>query len=505
MTVSLQSFAAHASHCATYLDSPSTRSYPFEENPLPKSKWARASDRLYHRLHSMNQARPIGSLPPEILCQIFEFANYSQPVVDRRSHSHQSPLPITFSQVSAYWREVALEDPLLWTHVDVSPPWSFNGICMALSRAKACPLSINLTVPNTAFGNSLTPTVINSCANVLCDIIAPHLPRCRKLVIKGDFCQLEPLFVSLMKTLHNSVMPLLEHLVIQPTGVRHLATEAEAHSFVQGVPPLSHLRVTSAMAPNLPRLDKLTSLYLTAGDRRALSITDFSTLSISFPHLETLVIYDDAISGTWPQEGTIIFPTLHSLQIYGSFMSVSDLLRVVEAPLLEDLVIAPFATSDLTEYRQYASYSPTKFEALKSITLSPVSSSGFALLVEAAECFPTVELVMIPNIHAESFRDVFTGENAEIVWPRLKALALRNIDCMSMARLLPVIAFREAAGRPLQTLYLDPNSIQRVSSMLPSLPPTLDVLERDIWSNLHDGDLGDAAAHFVGNDFDFIP
>ncbi|KAG6839416.1 hypothetical protein C0991_002788 [Blastosporella zonata] len=497
MTISVQSFQAPPNSYATKLGTPSHCNGSKRLSSAPRPNF-------YERLRSINQGTPIGSLPPEILCHIFEMANHSKST-DRWSPLDQrSPLPVTFSQVSGYWRDVALEDPLLWTHVDISPPWSFNRICMDLSRAKSCPLSINLTIPGIAFGYLLTPSAINASASILCDIIAPHLPRCRKLVIKGDFCQLEPLFVGLMKTLYNTATPLLEHLVIHPTGVRHLVTEAAAHSFAHGVPPLSHLRVTSAMTPFLPHLDTLTTLHLSAGDRRALDVADFSTLSISCPHLKTLAVYDDAISGPWPPEATITFPSLHSLQIYGSFMSVSDLLRVVEAPILEDLVITPFAASDLTEYRQHAAYSPSKFSALRSITLSPVSSSGFALLVEAAECFPTVELVMIPNIHADSFRDVFTGENSEVVWPKMRGLALRNIDLMSMEKLLPVLAFREATGRPLQKLYLDSASLKRISSMLHLVPQNVNVLEFDIWSTLHDEDLQDEAAHFVGNDFDFI-
>ncbi|KAG6864595.1 hypothetical protein C0991_008447, partial [Blastosporella zonata] len=75
---------------------------------------------------------------------------------------------------------------------------------------------------------------------------------------------------------------------------------------------------------------------------------------------------------------------------------------------------------------------------------------------------------------------------------------------MSMEKLLPVLAFREAAGRPLQKLYLDSASLQRISAVLHLVPQNVNVLEFDIWSTLHDEDLQDEAAHFVGNDFDFI-
>ncbi|KAG6878588.1 hypothetical protein C0993_003043 [Termitomyces sp. T159_Od127] len=306
-----------------------------------------------------------------------------------------------------------------------------------------------------------------------------------------------------MQTIQSSPVPLLKYLVVHPTSVGHLISKLQLRTFNQGIPVLSHLRVTSAMVPSLPCLDTLTTIHLAASDRRSITLADFSALSTSSPYLHTLAIFDNAICGPWPSEATIDFPSLRSLQIYGSFMSVSDLLRVVQAPRLEDLVIAPFAVNDLADYREYISQSFPKFTGLKSITLSPVSTSGFAQLEEAAECFPTVELVMIPNIHADSFRDVFTGANADVVWPSLRALALRNVDCKSVEKLLAVLAFREAAGRPLETLYLDHHSIQRVSSMLPLLRRSLDVAEFDVWATLLGGDLLQDAAHFVGNDFDF--
>ncbi|KNZ77171.1 hypothetical protein J132_06166 [Termitomyces sp. J132] len=306
-----------------------------------------------------------------------------------------------------------------------------------------------------------------------------------------------------METISSTPAPLLKHLVIHPTGVGHLMSKLQLQIFNQGIPILSHLRVTSAMVPSLPSLNTLTALHLAAADRRSITLAEFSVLSTSSPYLDTLAIYDNAICGPWPLDATIDFPSLRSLQIYGSFMSVSDLLRVVQAPLLKDLVIAPFAVNDLAEYREHISHSPPKFTGLKSITLSPVSMSGFAQLEEAAECFPTVELVMIPNIHADSFRDVLTGTDADIVWSGLKALALRNIDYKSMEKLLAVVAFREAAGSPLETLYLDHRSMQRVSSMLPLLRRSVNVVEFDVWATLLDEDLLQDAAHFVGNDIDF--
>ncbi|KAF5374446.1 hypothetical protein D9615_009103 [Tricholomella constricta] len=468
-------------------------------------RWAQHD--FYHSLRLINQATPIGSLPAEILGKIFEVANRSKTTEDHYPWSNPyqwKPLPVAVSQVSSYWRDVALDSPLLWTEIDISPPWSLKTICLFLRRSKACPIHLNLTIPTIAFGNLLTPAVVNASAHILCDHIAQHIPRCRKISIKGDFHQLEPLLDAIINTILPSGASQLERLVMHITSVPDFQSDVHPTLFSQGFPVLTHVQVTSLMVPFLPSLPQVTSLQLALGDTHGIDLATFLALAASCPSLETLTIFDDVICGPWPLTATIDFPFLRSLQIYGTFTSVSDLLRVVSAPLLEDLVIAPVVADDLLAYHQHASTSAPKFSNLRSITLSPVSTSGFALLLLASECFPDVERLTIPNIHANSFCDILTGIHADIVWPNLKALALRNVDADAMQKLLTVMSFRKAAGWPLQTLYLDAASLHRIAFTVSSFPPQVEVVEYDVWSMLHDEDLLHEAAHYVGNDFDFI-
>ncbi|KAG5645088.1 hypothetical protein DXG03_006902 [Asterophora parasitica] len=451
---------------------------------------------IYQRLRLINQATPIGFLPPEILGQIFDVAIRSKPPEDNFPWSHpwrRRSLPVTLSQVSGYWREVALNSPLLWSDVDISPPWALNIIRLYLTRSKSCPIHLNLGIPTIAFGNLLTPAVANASAHILCDIIAPHISRCRKITVKGDFHHLEPLLEAVMKIFHPLRAPRLEHLVMQVTSVR----QTYSSFFSEGAPILSHLRLSCIMMPYLPQLPKLTSLHLALGDGHGIDLITLHSIATSCTSLETLALIDDVVCGPWPLTATIDFPSLRSLQIYGTFTGVSDLLRVVSAPLLEDLVIAPVVADDLLAYHQGAATSAPKFPNLRSITLEPVSASGFSLLLVAAECFPDVERLTIPKIYPDSFHDVFTGVDVDVFWPNLKALAVRNIDTSAMEKLLDVISFRAAAGRPLRTIYLDSASVCRNSSTV--LPLALEVVEHDMWMQLIL-----EMTHLVENEFDYL-
>ncbi|RDB28527.1 hypothetical protein Hypma_014941 [Hypsizygus marmoreus] len=477
-------------------------------------QWAQRD--LHHSLTFINKAAPIGSIPPEILCQIFEIANGVKQTEDYRPWSYPSrhkSLPIVVSQVSRYWRDVAINYPLLWTDIDISPPWSLNTIRLFLSRSQTCPIALSLAIPSLYIGSLLSPTAINTSAWLLYDVIASHIPRCRRITVKGDFERTMPLLDAFLNTIQHSSVPLLEQLVFHVTGVSEFNEEhqdvGETPLFQLGAPSLTHVRLSGFAVPNcLPPLSQVTSLHLSVGDSTTThlrsSFYDFSEMLLACPSLNTLAIYDDFVWGPWPPTSEISLPSLRSLQIYGTFTCVSDLLRVIVAPLLEDLVIAPVVMDDLLEYHQFHhSTTSPKFRTLRSLTLSPVSAAGFELVKLAAECFPAVEQLTIPNIDSEGFLAVFTDPTIDVLWPDLKTLALRDIDGSTKTALLKFLSFRNAAAYSLQSLCLDASSIQLLLTDIQSLDFEVDVVERDVWSILRRDDPLHKESQFVGNDFVF--
>ncbi|QRW07363.1 F-box-like protein [Ceratobasidium sp. AG-Ba] len=93
----------------------------------------------------------INILPPEVLRSIFRLSN-TYCLYDHRAKGCYNAL----AQVDRYWRQIALDTPELWTHVDVSPdtPTRSMGLSrMILERSKGGPIDLHVYEPeNTAVG-----------------------------------------------------------------------------------------------------------------------------------------------------------------------------------------------------------------------------------------------------------------------------------------------------------------------------------------------------------------
>jgi hypothetical protein len=85
-----------------------------------------------------NALAPISSLPPEIIAAIFSFL----PHMLSATTPPKRPDPLAwlrYSHVCHQWREIALNQPLLWSHVNFTNI-SLAGVAKILARAKMAPL-----------------------------------------------------------------------------------------------------------------------------------------------------------------------------------------------------------------------------------------------------------------------------------------------------------------------------------------------------------------------------
>src|SRR4051812_11182813 len=86
---------------------------------------------------------PISSLPSELLSLIFQIANDST-----SSRDILVPrIPVIVSLVSRLWRDVAINNPILWSRLTISTPWNPGAIEAILARSKECPLDLQIIVP----------------------------------------------------------------------------------------------------------------------------------------------------------------------------------------------------------------------------------------------------------------------------------------------------------------------------------------------------------------------
>lgn len=95
------------------------------------------------RLHR-NALAPISSLPPEVFAAIFSFVRLPDRLILAEEPDKLACLRV--AHVCHQWREIALNQPLLWSHVDFTTLTS-AGAAEVLARAKTVPLHLEAKVP----------------------------------------------------------------------------------------------------------------------------------------------------------------------------------------------------------------------------------------------------------------------------------------------------------------------------------------------------------------------
>ena len=163
-------------------------------------------------ISSSTSARTISSLPQELLVSILDMAQ-EEASCDDPNYLAKSLVYFAASQVSKFWRVIAINNPLWWTRVLISPPWKLEAIATYLKRSKECPIEIHISV-QPKYWNISRPcnTTLPSLSGFgeLSDLIYPHFHRCRSLRIQGIFFQDYSLPIYLLKPLGSIDMPHLE-------------------------------------------------------------------------------------------------------------------------------------------------------------------------------------------------------------------------------------------------------------------------------------------------------
>ncbi|KAH9161214.1 hypothetical protein EDB89DRAFT_755144 [Lactarius sanguifluus] len=98
-----------------------------------------------------NALAPISSLPPEVLAAIFSFVRLPNKLILAEEPDKLACLRV--SHVCHQWREIALNQPLLWSHIDFTLLTS-AGAAEMLVRAKTVPLHLEANVPIDHWDNS---------------------------------------------------------------------------------------------------------------------------------------------------------------------------------------------------------------------------------------------------------------------------------------------------------------------------------------------------------------
>lgn len=137
---------------------------------------------------------PIDILPPEILGCIFAFAKKR---CDREALGTFTSYSDGFSEVSDYWRRIAISTPDLWTHIDITvggyKSYRHKSTMLYLARSGRLPLHVHIHEPEDDCDHPTSDSEINQLTRLL----APYLFRVGTLDIESE---------SLSKRLVESIL-----------------------------------------------------------------------------------------------------------------------------------------------------------------------------------------------------------------------------------------------------------------------------------------------------------
>lgn len=307
----------------------------------------------------LNENAPVGSIPPEILSAIFEtghrMAIFSDSYNSDDSEQEElgsSRFEVVVSHVTTYFRAVAIDNPALWSRIDVSPQLSKDELAVYLDRSKRYPLDLHLYLKD----------VDDMVSNEMVDILFSQMDRWLRFSVESDFERDDnPVLARLV----DSSAPLLEHLSISvadrdPTNISTIVN-SYPQTLRGGAPRLSFVRLGGlSLYFFRPPLANVTTLHIDQTKDISMRYTEFRAILTAPRALVNLSVMGDILHSTdsWvsPNGELINLPALRALRIGGNAGKVyCGILLGIRAPSLESLVLKDVLDQDLDPiWRVYA-------------------------------------------------------------------------------------------------------------------------------------------------------
>jgi hypothetical protein len=301
-----------------------------------------------------NALVPVSSLPTEVLSAIFTLLHgpvaSSPPTLLEEKPDH---LPwIRVAHVCRHWREITLNQPLFWSHIDFTALTS-AGAAEILTRANTVPLRLEARVP-IGFWNDTRFSAFQK-------ELQAHISHTRHLDISA-----EPLY--LRKALEGLVAPAtrLEYLSLSSEESNHWSTETRVfipdNIFEGATPRLSGLVLRNCkLSWKSPLLRGLKHLDI----RSPFDRPDLSTwldMLIEMPQLITLTLHEatpvlphDA-SLSSDAERIVTLPSVERLDLSASVGSCGLALAHLNLPALTQLCLTGHCHIDANDVEKILPY-----------------------------------------------------------------------------------------------------------------------------------------------------
>jgi hypothetical protein len=321
--------------------------------------------------HRRNALAPVSSLPIEVTTAIFSFLRV--PVASSLLPLGEKPDHLAWLRVAHvchHWREIALNQPLFWSHVDFTT-FSLAGAAEILARAKTAPLYLEARVPTSHWDDSRFSAFQNE--------LHAHAPQICHLAIGAGY-------FGLRKTLEGltSRAPTLEYLSLSCEEYPQKPQVFVPTTLFNGnTPRLSHLELQNCdINWNSPLLKGLRYLDIrtpSAGTRPSLPV--WLNALEEMPQLETLSLHGASpivpyrrVALPFDVERTISLPSLAQLDISTSAGDCRLALAHLDLPALTRLclTVRSFSLGDLQDILPHVarnSHGPQDAQPLQSVVV----------------------------------------------------------------------------------------------------------------------------------------
>jgi len=401
---------------------------------------------------------PISFLPLELLSAIFQEVYKS---------AEGDTIPTILSQVSRLWKEVAVNNPLLWNRLTITLPVDIGVVAMKLKRSKESLLDLRIVVPDLNSGPFKDPDLsLASLAEYqnLSSELKRSYQRCRRLHISGKSVDARDIVNLVIAPLRKISMHYLEEFTLDGGDIDE---DSDPESIIlvdlfTDAPKLRDVRLGGyGLLHYRPPIHHITTLHLAALTRRWCPLNIFTTFLHSVSCLTFLAIYGDLLDGdTEGYPGECCVPNLESLFVFGQdILTASELLIFLSAPKLRELVISPLHAGDLIRLHEESPLFPN----LQSLTFTARygrRSYGINVVQLASDCFPGLKRLVLTNPH-DTFFERWFGDSENPLFLGLRELAVSNVGEEFLSAMDRVI---ERRGAWITTLYMDTPSLQKFDS-----------------------------------------
>ncbi|KAF8267394.1 hypothetical protein EI94DRAFT_1801733 [Lactarius quietus] len=312
----------------------------------------------------------ISSLPTEVIADLFRSCRLPGMAPPGRSPEHCLAWLHT-AHVCHQWREIALNHPLFWSHVDFTN-LTLAGAPEMLARAKKAPLHLEARIPLGDWGWD------DSRFNGFEKEIQTRLSQICHLSISTESFHLQRMAEGL-----TSPAPTLESLSLSQPRIPSWRVDVPYTLFGGTAPRLSFLKLRNCdIRWKSPLLRGLTCLDVSTELRP--SFTDWLKALHEMPHLEKLVLHSSPPIGlpiglpspsTFDIKGSVSLPSLTHLDISANARSCTYALSYLFLPALTKLRVTLESMNESYLQDAFLSLSqhangPQDTEPLQSVLIS---------------------------------------------------------------------------------------------------------------------------------------